>query len=166
MTDEQGLLHYLLLPLVGRRLIVPRACVAEVIGLTRFGLREEEPAWLLGDIAWSDRTVPLVSFEAACGDPVPELGGRSRAVILKSLTGKLGRGGVALLCQGLPQLVRVSEQVLERDPDSGQGGEAGEAEDSPVLCRVKLLNETPVVPDLEKLESWVAELLAGPTADR
>jgi chemosensory pili system protein ChpC len=159
MTDEQGLLHCLLLPLVGRRLIVPRACVAEVIGLARFGLREEEPAWLLGDVAWSDRTVPLVSFEAACGDPVPDIGGRSRAVILKSLTGKLGRGGVALLCQGLPQLVRLSEQVLEPDPDGGQGEEA---EGSPVLCRVKLLNETPVVPDLEKLEGWVAELLAGP----
>jgi chemosensory pili system protein ChpC len=156
MTDEQGLLHCLLLPLVGRRLIVPRACVAEVIGLTRFGLREEEPAWLLGDVAWSDRTVPLVSFEAACGDPVPELGGRSRAVILKSLTGKLGRGGVALLCQGLPQLVRLSGEVLQPNPDGDDG------EDAPVLCRVKLLNEAPVVPDLEKLESWVAELLAEP----
>lgn len=155
MVDEQGLLHCLLVPLVGRRLLVPRACIAEVIGLGRLGLREEEPGWLLGEVGWNDRAVPLVSFEAACGDPVPEIGERSRAVILKSLSGKLGRGGMALLCQGLPQLVRLGEEVLE--PDANGAGSEG----TPVLCRVKLVNETPVVPDLELLEGWVAEALAS-----
>ena len=154
MTDDSELLHCLLVPLVGRRLIVPRACVAEVIGLGRFSLREEAPDWLLGDVAWSDRMVPLVSFEAACGDPVPEIGGRSRAVILRSMTGKLGRGGLALICQGLPQLLRLGEEVIELDQDGAQAGAA------PVLCRVKVLNETPLVPDLETLETWVARALA------
>jgi chemosensory pili system protein ChpC len=154
MTEDTELLHCLLVPLVGRRLIVPRACVAEVIGLGRFSLREEAPDWLLGDVAWSDRMVPLVSFEAACGDPVPEIGGRSRAVILRSMTGKLGRGGLALICQGLPQLLRLGEEVVELDENGGQACAA------PVLCRVKVMNETPLVPDLETLESWVAEALA------
>lgn len=159
MTDEQGLLHCLLLPLVGRRLIVPRACVAEVIGLARFGLREEEPAWLLGDVAWSDRAVPLVSLEAACGDAVPEIGGRSRAVILRSLTGRLGPGGLALLCQGLPQLVRVGPEFIQLDADA-----PGE-DDAPVLCRVKIVNEPAIVPDLERLEHAVADLLLGSDHD-
>lgn len=155
MSDEKDLLQSMLIPLVGRRLIVPRACVAEIIGLARFRLREQDPAWLLGDVAWSDHVVPLVSFEATCGDPVPDIGGRSRAVILRSLTGQLGRGGLALLCQGLPQMVRVAEQVLQLDPDGGDLG------DAPVHCRVRVVNETPLVPDLEKLEGWVAELLAA-----
>jgi chemosensory pili system protein ChpC len=153
MADDQELLHSLFIPLVGRRLVVPRACVAEVIGLGRFKLREEGPDWLLGEVAWSDRIVPLVSFESACGDPVPELSGRSRAVILRSLTGKLGRGGLALLCQGLPQLVRVGAEVIAPDPDAPDPGEA------PILCRVRLINETPLIPDLEKLETRVAEIL-------
>ncbi|MEJ2515017.1 MAG: chemotaxis protein CheW [Gammaproteobacteria bacterium] len=153
MAEEQDLLYSLLVPIVGRRLLVPRACVAEVIGLGRFRLREEGPAWLIGDVAWSDRVVPLVSFEAACGDDVPEIGGRSRAVILRSLTGRLGRGGMAMLCQGLPQLVRVSEEVIAPDP------EGSDIDDAPVLCRVKLLNETPLIPDLESLEAEIAELL-------
>jgi chemosensory pili system protein ChpC len=154
MSDEQALLHSLLVPLVGRRLILPRACVAEVIGLGRFRLREREPDWLLGEVAWADRAVPLVSFEAACGDPVPEIGGRSRAVILRSLSGKPGRGGLAILCQGLPQLVRVSADVLEL-------ADANEADpgDAPILCRVRLLNETPLIPDLDALEERVARLL-------
>jgi chemosensory pili system protein ChpC len=155
MADEKDLLHCLLIPLVGRRLIVPRACVAEVIGLGRFKLREHEPDWLLGDVAWGDRIVPLVSLEAACGDAVPEIGGRSRAVILRSLTGKLGRGGLALLCQGLPQLVRVGEDVIQLD------SEAPDLGDAPVLCRVKVVNETPLVPDFERLETELATLLEG-----
>lgn len=154
MAEDEQLLHSLLVPLVGRRLIVPRACVAEVIGLGRFSLREAPPSWLLGDIAWSDRMVPLVSFEAACGDPVPELGGRSRAVILRSMTGRL-RGGLALICQGLPQLLRISEEVVLRDENGEDNGE------SPVLCRLKVMSETPLVPDLELLEDRVAEILAG-----
>ncbi|MFU8897137.1 MAG: chemotaxis protein CheW [Gammaproteobacteria bacterium] len=155
MTDEQDLLHCLLVPLVGRRLIVPRACVAEVIGLARFRLREQEPDWLLGEVAWSDRAVPLLSFEATCGDPVPEIGGRSRAVILRSLTGRLGRGGLALLCQGLPQLVRAGPDVIQLDDDAPDFG------DAPVICRVKVVNETPLVPDLERLENELADLLRG-----
>jgi chemosensory pili system protein ChpC len=154
MSDEQALLHTLLVPLVGRRLILPRACVAEVIGLGRFRLREREPDWLLGEVAWSERAVPLVSFEAACGDPVPEIGGRSRAVILRSLSGKPGRGGLAILCQGLPQLVRVSADVLELADANGT-----DPGDAPILCRVRLLNETPLIPDLEALEERVAAVL-------
>jgi len=156
-SEEEALLHCLLLPLVGRRLLVPRACVAEVIGLGRMQLREGEPEWLLGEVAWGERMVPLVSFEAACGDPVPEIGGRSRAVILRSLTGRLRRGGMALLCQGLPQLVRLGEDAVELDPEHGNGP----SEQAPVLCRVKVLNETPVVPDLERLENQVADILGG-----
>jgi chemosensory pili system protein ChpC len=168
--QQEELLHCLLLPLVGRRLLLPRACVAEVIGLGRMQLREEEPEWLLGEVAWGDRMVPLVSFESACGDPVPEIGGRSRAVILRSLAGKLGRGGIALLCQGLPQLVRLSEDVIELDESSGNGnGDSngdgdnrhGLGADAPVLCRLKVLNETPVIPDLERLESNISEILHG-----
>jgi chemosensory pili system protein ChpC len=164
MSDQpEELLHSLLLPLVGRRLLVPRACVAEVIGLGRMQLREEPPEWLLGEVAWGDRMVPLVSFEAACGDPVPEISGRTRAVVLRSLTGKLGRGGLALLCQGLPQLVRLAEDVVALDDSDGNGDGDGDGNgaDAPVLCRLKVLNETPVVPDLERLESQVSELLRG-----
>jgi chemosensory pili system protein ChpC len=155
VSDQEDLLHSLLVPLVGRRLIVPRACVAEVIGLGRFRLREQEPDWLLGDVAWSERAVPLVSLEAACGDAVPEIGGRSRAVILRSLTGRLGHGGLALLCQGLPQLVRVGPEFIPLDAD------APGDEDAPVLCRVKVVNEPAVVPDLERLEHAVADLLGS-----
>ena len=163
MDEDKKLLHSLLVPLVGRRLILPRACVAEVIGLGRFRLREEAPDWLLGEVGWSERNVPLLSFEAACGDPVPEISGRSRAVIIRTVTGKLGRSGMAILCQGLPQLLRLSEEVVQLDDSTdGNGNHPG---DAPVLCRVKVLNETPLVPDLERLELDIARLLQAPSSE-
>jgi hypothetical protein len=96
---------------------------------------------------------------AACGDDVPEIGGRSRAVILRSLTGRLGRGGMAMICQGLPQLVRLNEDVLSTDPDAPDFG------DTPVISRVRMLNETPLVPDLERLEHRIADLLEAEAAE-
>ena len=153
MAEEANVLSCLLVPIVGRRLIVPRACVAEVIGLGRLRLREEGPPWLLGEVGWSERVVPLVCFEVACGDPVPAIGGRSRAVVLRSLTGRLGRGGMALLCQGLPQLVRIGAEILQ--PDTGEPGPPG----APILTRVRIVNESPVIPDLEAIEHRIADLL-------
>jgi hypothetical protein len=55
--------------------------------------------------------------------------------------------------------VRLAEDAVELDP--GQGNGNGLPEDAPVLCRLKVLNETPVIPDLERLESKISEILHG-----
>ena len=65
---------------------------------------------------------------------------------------------MAVLCQGLPQLVRLNEEVVQPDP------EAPDFAGSPVLCRVRMLNETPVVPDLESVERQVADILDAEAA--
>ena len=98
-------LYSLLVPLTGTRLIVPRVCVAEVTGVGQLRLLEEDPAWLVGTVGWKGQEIPLVSFEAACGEPMPELGNRSRAVIFHASEG-LRPGYFAVMSQGLPQLVR------------------------------------------------------------
>ena len=55
-----------------------------------------------------------------------------------------------MLTQGFPQLVRVNEEVLKLDSTEGWPKEA------PVLCRVKMINEYPLIPNLERLETMVA----------
>ena len=49
------------------------------------------------------------------------------------------------------QLVRASRELLK--PDSTRVF----PERSPILCQLRLLNEAPLVPDLVRLESMVAE---------
>jgi chemosensory pili system protein ChpC len=56
-----------------------------------------------------------------------------------------------VVSQGFPQLVRVSSDVVR--PDNSKVF----PERTPVICQVRMLNETPLVPDIERLEEMIAE---------
>ena len=150
MSTEADELYSLLVPLAEDRLIVPRACVVEVV---RFSPPEHEAGahtWMLGTVDWNGRQLPVASFEGLLGKEVPATTGRSRIVVFYAGTGQLKTGFFGVLTQGFPQLVRVNRDVLKLDTTEGW------PEDAPVLCRVKMINEFPLIPDLEKLESMLA----------
>ena len=109
------------------------------------------PPWYIGTIAWNGRQVPLVSFEGACGQNIPPAAGRSRVVIFHCIGDKLEGGYFGVVSQGFPQLVRVSSDVVR--PDNSKVF----AERTPVICQVRMLNEAPLVPDIERLEEMIAE---------
>jgi len=149
MSTEAEELYSLLVPLSEDRLIVPRACVAEVV---RFSEPEKEPGahfWMLGNVSWNGRSLPVVSFEGALGKAVPPPTGRTRIVVFVASTGQLKTGYFGVLTQGFPQLVRVNRDVLKLDATDSWGDAA------PVLCRVKMINEFPLIPDLERLETML-----------
>jgi len=146
-TEE---LYSLLVPLAEDRLIVPRACVAEVV---RFSSPEKEAGahdWMLGSVTWNGRPLPVISFEGALGKDVPAITGRTRIVVFYASTGQLKTGYFGVLTQGFPQLVRVNKDVLQLHTTEGW------PQDAPVLCRVKMINEFPLIPNLEKLEAMLA----------
>ncbi len=150
MSADADELYSLLIPLADERLIVPRACVAEVV---RFSKPDQEPGahdWMLGMINWNGRELPVVSFEGALGKEVPAATGRTRIVVFIASTGQLKTGYFGALTQGFPQLVRVNRDVLKLEATEGW------PEEAPVLCRVKMINEFPLIPDLEKLEMMLA----------
>ena len=147
-ADEE--LYSLLVPLADERLIVPRACVAEVVRYTPPVQKEGQDSWMLGTIGWNGRDLPVVAFEGAIGKEIPAPTGRTRVVVFYSSTGGIRSGFFGVLTQGFPQLVRVNEDVLKLDSTEGW------PPDSPVLCRVKMINEFPLIPDLEMLEGMIA----------
>jgi chemosensory pili system protein ChpC len=144
-------LYSLLIPLAQERLIVPRACVAEVVTWQTPERVEGVPPWYLGTISWSGRPVPVISFEAACGHPVPPPGTRTRIVIFVALSSQVTGGYFGVITQGFPQLVRVNNDVVKSDP-SRTFPERG-----PILCQVRMLNESPLIPDFEHLEQMISE---------
>jgi chemosensory pili system protein ChpC len=151
MSDLRDELYSLLVPLSGERLIVPRACVAEVIGYQVPAEMTNAPPWYLGLVSWGGRSVPVVSFEGACGQTLPTASSRTRIVIFHAPGGRLQSGYFGMLTQGFPQLVRVNADVLR--PDASRSF----PERSPVICQVRMVNETPLIPDLERLEQMIAE---------
>ena len=151
MSDLRDELYSLLVPLSGERLIVPRACVAEVIGYTAPAEMTNAPPWYLGLVSWGGHSVPVVSFEGAFGQTPPTASSRTRIVIFHATGGRLQSGYFGMLTQGFPQLVRVNADVLR--PDASRSF----PERSPVICQVRMVNETPLIPDLERLEQMIAE---------
>jgi chemosensory pili system protein ChpC len=143
-------LYSLLVPLAGERLIVPRACVAEVVRYTAPKQEAGAHNWMLGIVNWNGRELPVVSFEGTLGKEVPAATGRTRIVVFTASTGQLKTGYFGAITQGFPQLVRVNRDVLQFDSTEGW------PDDAPVLCRVKMINEFPLIPDLEKLEAMLA----------
>ena len=150
MSEATEELYSLLVPLSDERMIVPRACVAEVV---RFSTPEKAvgaPEWMLGTVNWNGRALPVVSFEGAIGNDIPEQNSRTRIVVFYADAGKLKAGYFGLLTQGFPQLVRVNRDVLKLEAKDGW------PETAPVLCRVKMINEFPMIPNLELLEKMLA----------
>lgn len=150
-------LYSLLIPLRNERILVPRMCVAEVIAFADTEKRDDPdgPDWLLGSVDWNGRRVPVISLDdsgASDDTQSGRKGSRSRIVIFHALGESLKPAYYGVLTQGFPQLVRVNRDVLTLDdetpPPFGQ----------PILCRVRMIHEFPLIPDLEQIEQRLADV--------
>ena len=150
-ADDIDELYGLLVPIDDERLLLPRACVAEVIGWQQPEEMPGAPAWYAGTVGWNGKTIPVISFEGALGKPIPQAGGRTRIVVVHCLGTRLQAGCFGMLTQGFPQLVRLNPDVVK--PDAARTF----PERSPVLCSLRMVNETPLVPDLEHIEGMIAD---------
>lgn len=151
MSEAGGEIYSLLVPLANGRLLLPRACVAEITGYQAPASMAGAPPWYLGLVQWNGRQIPLVSFEGLCRQSTPVVSARSRLVVLHALGERVDAGAYAIVAQGFPQLVRVNAEVIRPDPAYAV------PESDPVICRVRMLNETPWIPDLDRLEILIAD---------
>jgi chemosensory pili system protein ChpC len=151
-SDE---LYSLMIPLVDAQLILPRTCVAEVVAWRQPDVVPNTPKWYLGTTEWNDKTIPVMSFEAAGGNAVAPTGGRARIVVCVGLTGKLDNGFFGMVTQGFPQLIRLTPDLVKSDPNAPPFGQR------PVLTQVRMINESPLIPDFEKIESMIDQVLHG-----
>lgn len=151
MSDGIEELYSLLVPLDTERLIVPRACVAEVVRYAAPSAPEQAPDWFLGQFSWNGRELPLVSFEALLGGPVPAMSGRTRIIVFHAISGALRSRFFGVVTQGFPQLVRVNKEVLRLEDGQSYSNT------DPVICKVRMINEYPLIPDLAQIEKRLAE---------
>jgi len=135
-----------LVPLRDLRLIVPRTCVAEVVRYTQPERPAAAPGWFRGFVPWTTLRIPVVSFEELCGRQPGEPGGRTRIAILNAISGRLDTGYYGVLTEGFPQLVRVNREVMKLDERQAWPA------DGPVVCQIRMINEYPLIPDLERVE--------------
>lgn len=137
----------------GDFLLLPSAAVSEVTALDRFeAAAADAPPWLAGWHATAERRIPVLSFEALCGQARPEAGKRSRLVIVHPIGARVGSGSFALLAQGHPHLISINRGTI------GAVGLLASDRDELVLSRVRMAGQEAVIPDLEQIETRLVGL--------
>ncbi len=138
----------LLLTLSDRLLLLPNTAVAELVAYRNVQPAENSPNWLLGQIAWRDLSLPLLSFEAAASDTPANLD-NARVVIINAIGGRPKFRFFALLIKGIPRSVRIDHSLQRLADEPLQALE---------LDAVSIDGEVAKIPDLAGLEQKLADL--------
>lgn len=154
MSDPHSDLRGVVIQVTGGRLILPNACIAEILSVADPEPIEGTPDWLLGRIRWRGWQVPLVAFStlAGIGEHDETLRGQ-RVLVLKTLGGDARLPYFALLTQGFPRLVTVSPAMLVELPEA----ELGDG----VAAAVRYQDEEALVPDMDGIEQRLQAALAA-----
>ena len=149
-----------LIQVAGGRLLLPNATIAEVLSYADPEPIANAPDWLLGRIRWRGWQLPLIAFARLSGIAPQEAGGLgSKVIVLKALGGDAKSPYFALLTQGFPRLVTVSQDTVIAD-----AGDAEEALPQGVQARVLLNQDPALLPDLEAVEVLINEALKASAA--
>jgi len=140
-----GDIRGVLIQLAGARLLLPNANIAEVLSYAPPEPVEAAPEWLLGKMRWRGWQLPLVAFAELAGFGKEPAGLGSKVVVLKALAGNAKAPYFAILTQGFPRLVTVSQEGLKSDDESAELPTG-------VQARVQLNEDIAFVPDLMAVE--------------
>ncbi|MGV8944641.1 chemotaxis protein CheW [Thermomonas sp.] len=155
MSDSAPIIRGVLIQIADAKLLLPNATIAEVLSYADPEPVSDAPDWLLGRIRWRGWQLPLVAFSRFTGIASDEQGGLgSKVIVLKALGGDSKRPFFAVLTQGFPRLVTVTDTSLKSDASDDAVPEG-------VLAKVRLNEDDALVPDLATLETRIGEALAA-----
>ena len=134
----------LMIPIVGRLLLVPTVTVAEMIPYQEPLRDPDAPDWHLGEVVWREQQVPLLSFEVLCGEIKPNYNSRCRIAILNNTGVDEKLPFLAIAVQGIPRLARIkADEIQELEGKTLKQFE---------LMAVTHAGESVIIPDVAALE--------------
>lgn len=147
-------IHCMLIPTDLETLLLPTSTIAEVIDFSPPQAMDETPGWLLGQVEWQSRQVPVFSFSALInGKDVGKVSEKSKIMILKSLSKSARVPFLGLLLGDLPRLSTVKQEKLVETGD--------EKKSLGVYSRVSIDETEAIVPDLDRLTHLVTHATFG-----
>lgn len=142
----------ILLPLQQRPLLLPVACIAEVLGYHRPVEHKRGTDWILGDIRWRGLQLPLISFELFNQGRFTPFSVNNRIAVMHRTTSDSSdtMPFYAMVIQGTPRPLTLKNTELKRSSEASGPAEKGRA----------MLRETPVtLPDLALIEQTLEDLV-------
>jgi chemosensory pili system protein ChpC len=149
-TSDEDVVASLLVPVQNKSLLVPNVVVAEVVPLQQAQEVEGSPPWMMGLVQWRGEQIPVLSFEIANSQVHGRDSDNARLAILNAVGGKSNLKFFALLVQGIPRMIKLTETEVREDKQTS----TGDAEKMAVITQLGKA----VIPDLDYLESLVARL--------
>jgi chemosensory pili system protein ChpC len=147
-------IHCMLIPTDPEMLLLPTSTMAEVIDFSPPEPMDDTPPWLLGQVEWESRQVPVFSFSALInGTDVGEVPSKSKIMILKSLSNSAKVPYLGLLLGDLPRPVSIKEDRLVEIGD--------EKKSLGVYSRIMVDDDEAIVPDLDRLTHLVTHATFG-----
>ena len=138
-------LHALEVPLEGMTLLVPSASVAEVVNPSNLTAVPFSEPWLLGVVGWRTLAVPVVSFEALLGTPVPASRAGGKILIFYPMSGRKDWEfyGVFATAEPRPQALDGSQPAVS---------EAELPNSAYIASGLKIGSQSMFIPDLEAMK--------------
>ena len=153
-SGRKPVVHCMLAPTGESSLLLPTSVLAEVLDYQPPAPIDLAPPWLIGQIEWEDRQVPVFSFGALInGSEVEEALPGSKIMILKSLSDSGRVPYLAILLTDLPRMIKVEEYDLEQTGDDKKS--------LGVFSRIRLEEQDAIVPDLDRLTHLVTHATFG-----
>jgi len=148
VSENLEIISSLYLPVSNTKLLLPNVSVAEVVDFQEPEKNSNEtPDYYLGTVKWRGISVPVLSYELANGASKVRRSKQARIAVINNIgehTGKMPF--FALMTQGIPRLVKISEDLIKASRKKTGPADAA-------LVRVD--GEDAVIPDVNYLESLV-----------
>lgn len=153
-AGKSPMLHCMLAPTEEDVLLLPTSVLAEVIDYEEPSPMAETPPWLIGQVEWEKRQVPVFSFFALIngGDP-GEISSRSKIMVIKSLSESGRVPYLGVLLSDLPRMTNVKETDMKQTGDKNKS--------LGVFSRIKLAGQDAIVPDLDRLTHLITHATYG-----
>ena len=139
----------LLIPMVGRPLLIPNVAVAEIVSWDEPQKQEGSPDWLLGTVDWRGVDLPVVSLERMNSSEIDDADVGQRLAVINGV-GECKLPFYAISVQGLPRLVRVYPEEMSSEEPS---------EDPAYDTLVMVSGERAVIPDLPGVERQLNQVI-------
>jgi len=97
-----------------RKLLLPNAMVAEVLGMRSIENSNQDVDWFLGTVSWRGWEIPLIDFAVLTGANAPEdINTSHNLAVLKSINHPEDMPYFAVLSRGIPKLQLVSRGDMQ-----------------------------------------------------
>ncbi len=150
VTDQDDRVRCLTLNFFSYKMLIPNACVAEVIELSNIEPMLGAPEWFGGMMKWREQDVPVIVFEKVMNIEASKPRKYRRVLILNTPNNKGCCPFIALGCQSIPSLNIIDESRL-----------AIANKKSEQATHIKLDGENYIIPKISFLENKVSEVMQG-----